>query len=71
MACLTRDTITVVTYPDSGFSEGQAFQIPLDSVPPDLRKPNAEFDLLWFPNTRTHLVLRKGEPNPRISGNSA
>lgn len=60
VAVLTRDTITVVSHPDCGFSEGQPFQISLETVPLELRKPNADFVVCFDPITRDYSVLRNG-----------
>ena len=61
-ARLHRDYITVILCPDIGLADGGVPAVlPLESVPPDLRMPNSEFDVLSERKNLGYMrVVRKG-----------
>ena len=65
LACLTRSTITVIVHPGVGLSDGGSkIILPIGAVPPDLRMPNSEFDVIFDGNVRGYTrVVRKGVPD--------
>lgn len=64
LCCLSRSTITVILYPDTGLAEGGSkIDIPIEAVPPDLRMPNSEFDMILDRQERAYTrIVRKGDP---------
>lgn len=63
LGCLSRTTITVILCPDTGLADGGSrIDIPIEVVPPDLRMPNSEFDMIFDRQHRAYTrVVRKGE----------
>jgi len=68
LACLSRNRITVILHPDIGAAGGGTrIEIPIEAVPPDLRMPNSEFDVLFDPEAWAYTkVIRKDDPGPEI-----
>lgn len=63
LACLSRETITVILWPGMGLADGGIpIELPIAVVPPDLRMPNSEFDLIFDVRMGTYsTVVRKDE----------
>jgi len=63
LACLSRDTITVILYPNVGLADGGSkITLPIEAVPPDLRMPNSEFYVVFDREVwRYTTVIRKGD----------
>lgn len=66
LARLSRNTITVILYPGVGLADGGSkILIPIEAVPPDLRMPNSEFDVIFDRQAWGYTrVVRKGDSDP-------
>ncbi len=66
LACLSRSRITIILYPGQGLADGGSkIDIPIEAVPPDLRMPNSEFDMIFDRQAWGYTkVVRKGDPEP-------
>lgn len=69
LACLTHNTITVILHPGAGLADrGVKIILPIEDVPPDLRMPNSEFDVIFDEEAwRCTTVVRRGDSRARSS----
>ncbi|PSB04861.1 hypothetical protein [Merismopedia glauca] len=69
LGCLNNGEITVIIFPGGETFLEEPFSI--DFIPPDLRMPNSEFDILTtYPGAEIVRILRKDEACPEIDLNS-
>ncbi len=67
LGCLKTGEITAIVSPGHGIHD--AWPIPMNWIPVDLRMPNSEFDILMgFPGAKWIRILRKDEGCAEIEG---